>query len=345
MKTGAGTGPGIETEERLLRIRALDGRDIEVIFSTAPLRDRDGHLVGAMCVLHDMTEHNRLAREREAARADELAAREVSRRMEQFLAVAAHDLRAPLTAVVGFLELAARQAERLADAAQEESPTLAPAVETLRGRLEEADRGAERLARLLTLLFDTSAIRAGRLELRRAPCDLAALVRDQVAGLRAAAHGRVIHLREPAEGASIPVEADADRIGQVVANYLTNALKYSPPDRPIDVSVAVPVEVEGEEGQAHVARVAVRDRGPSLPEAEQGRVWELFHRVPGVEVQDRTRQGPGEGSLGLGLHICKAIVEAHGGRVGVEGAVGEGSIFWFTLPLAGPLSRPAGAVP
>ena len=82
------------------------------------------------------------------------------------------------------------------------------------------------------------------------------------------------------------------------------------------------------------ARVAVRDRGPGLPEAEQERVWEPFHRAQGIAAQGGKQSGVHGGSLGLGLHICKAIVEAHGGRVGVESAVGEGSTFWFTLPLA-----------
>ena len=192
--------------------------------------------------------------------------------------------------------------------------------------LEEAGKSAARLTRLLTLLFDTAAARADKLELHRAPFDLAALVREQVAALRVAAPERTIDLQTPADGAPVPVEADADRLGQVVANYLTNALKYSPPDRPVDVSVAV----RGRAGRRPGARVAVRDRGPGIPEAERGRVWELFHRAPGVEAQDRARGG----SLGLGLYICKAIVEAHGGRVGVASAVGEGSTFWFTLPLA-----------
>jgi len=80
--------------------------------------------------------------------------------------------------------------------------------------------------------------------------------------------------------------------------------------------------------------VAVRDRGPGLPEAEKERVWEPFHRAQGIAAQGGKQSGVHVGSLGLGLHICKAIVEAHGGRVGVESAVGEGSTFWFTLPLA-----------
>jgi signal transduction histidine kinase len=111
--------------------------------------------------------------------------------------------------------------------------------------------------------------------------------------------------------------ADADRIGQVVANYVTNALKYSPPDQPVDVSVAV---------RRAQACVAVRDAGPGIPKADRAQVWELFQRGSGV-----TPQG---GSLGLGLYISRAIVEAHGGQVGVKSAVGKGSTFWFTLPLS-----------
>jgi len=326
-------GEVVTGTEAQWRLQAFDGREVEVDVSAAPLHDGDGRVVGAVSVVRDMTERRRLEREREAARADELAAREASRRLEAFLAVAAHDLRTPLTAVVGYLALAARQAERLAaaaDAAREERPAsaLAPAIAAVLSGLGDAEAGAARLARLLALLFDTSAIRADRLELHRAPCDLAALVGARVAAQRVAAPGRAIRLHLPAEGAPVPVEADADRIGQVVTNYVTNALKYSTPDRPVDVSVAV---------EARVARAAVRDGGLGIPEAERERVWELFHRAPGVEAQGAARGGAQggarAGSLGLGLYISKAIVEAHGGRVGVESAVGEGSTFWFELPL------------
>jgi signal transduction histidine kinase len=310
------------------RMRALDGRELEVNASATPLRNSDGRVVGAVLVGRDVTESKQLARESEAARADELAARadelaarEASRRLEAFLATAVHDLRSPLAATVGFLDLAERQTERLAGTVREAHPDLAPRVDAVRARLNDADEGAARLSRLLTLLFDTAAIRADKLELHRAPCDLAALVRAQVAALRAAAPGRTLRLHLPAGSKPVPVEADADRIGQVVTNYVTNALKYSPPDQPVDVSVVA---------RRGRARVAVCDQGPGIPKEERARVWELFHQVPGVAAQGETQGG----SLGLGLHISKAIIAAHGGRVGVKSVVGEGSTFWFTLPLS-----------
>jgi signal transduction histidine kinase len=130
-------------------------------------------------------------------------------------------------------------------------------------------------------------------------------------------------LEVPAD--EVPVDADADRLDQVVSNYLTNALKYSPGDQPVTARLEV---------VDNLAVVSVVDHGPGLPPEEQSRVWELFHRIPGIEV--RHESGESSGSLGLGLHICKQLVELHrGGSVGVGSVVGEGSTFWFRLPLAG----------
>ena len=150
-----------------------------------------------------------------------------------------------------------------------------------------------------------------------------------MAALRVAAPDRVIRLHTPAPAGDEPilVAIDADRIGQVITNFVTNALKYAPPDRPVDVSVLV---------SGSRLRAALCDRGLGIPRGEQARVWELFHRVPGVAAQSGTHGG----SLRLGLHISKAIIEAHGGRVGVKSAVGQGSTFWFTLPLSTPTSCP-----
>ncbi|HEV8194878.1 MAG TPA: HAMP domain-containing sensor histidine kinase, partial [Ktedonobacterales bacterium] len=168
-------------------------------------------------------------------------------------------------------------------------------------------------------LLDVSRIRAGKLEFRPARHDLAALVHEAVAEQRLQQPERTINLEITAP-APVPVDVDPDRIEQVLANYLTNALKYSADDQPVQV------RLEMADGVAHVA---VRDQGPGIPAHEQAPVWEMFHRIEGMKVQS----GSGVG-LGMGLHISRTIVERHGGQVGVESVPGEGSTFWFTVPLA-----------
>jgi PAS domain S-box-containing protein len=273
----------------------------------------------------DLTEHKRLERERAEARGSEMAQREVNRHMDQFLATAAHDLRSPVTGALVGVEMAQSSVKRLAAA-------IAPVPNSDRATrsygdasiainaLQRSSHSVHRLSQLINRLFDVAQARAGKLEIKPVPCDLTDLLRESVDAQHEVTPDRTIHLDLPT-AVAVPVVADADRLGQVVTNFLTNALKYSLPDRPVDVNLAV------DERQV---RVAVRDEGLGLPPDEQARVWDPFHRVPGIEVQSGARE-----SLGLGLYICKTIIEAHGGQVGVESVLGEGSTFWFTLPMAG----------
>jgi signal transduction histidine kinase len=239
--------------------------------------------------------------------------REANRRMDEFLAIAGHELRSPLTSIKGYIQLAQLRLARIVG--QE-----AEAEHLMRARtlLERAEGQTVRLNRMVNELLDVSRVQAGKLELRLAPTDLAAMVRAAVEDQREWAPDRAICL-EMTAGPSVPIVADADRLGQVVTNYLTNALKYSPDARPVTVGLeALPAQ----------ARVWVRDEGPGLPAAEQERIWERFYRASGIEQQDNSHSG-----LGLGLHISRIIVEQHHGQVGVESAPGMGSTFWFTLPL------------
>jgi signal transduction histidine kinase len=263
-------------------------------------------------------ERDRLLRRWAEARANVLALRTVKEQMDTFLGIASHELKGPLTALKLSLQMTERRLHKAAwdleAVAAERYPTLQPALEQHRRTVDQVAR----LERLVNDLVDVSRIQAGKLELRLERADLVAILRDAVEEQQVAAPERTISLQCPAD-LQIPVSVDSGRIEQVMANYLTNALKYSPEDRPI----AVGLQVEEQR-----ARVWVRDEGPGLPVEVQERIWERFHRVPGIEVQSGTGVG-----LGLGLYICRTIVERHQGQVGVESTPGQGSTFWFSLPL------------
>jgi signal transduction histidine kinase/PAS domain-containing protein len=265
-------------------------------------------------------DRDRLLRERAAARAEALALAEAQRRMDEFIGIAGHELRTPVTGILANLQIAERRTRQALTAggpgaAEETLERLRPLLLLL----ERARLAADRQGRLVADLLDVSRISSGQLEYRLAPTDLAALVREAVEERRLNAPGRPIKVEMP-EG-PVMANADADRIGQVLANYLTNAVKYSEEDRPISVAL----RTRGAE-----ARVEVRDQGPGLTPEQRRHLFKRFSRAPGVTVLS----GSGVG-LGLGLHISKTIVEQHGGQVGVESAPGAGSTFWFTLPIEG----------
>ncbi len=263
-----------------------------------------------------VVERERLVQERAEAQANALALHEANRRMDEFLGIASHEIRTPLTSIKANIQLVQRQIKRLA---QETIPTneqLAQRLKPIQDMLERAARQVEMQNRLVSDLLDVSRIYADKLELRIQYCDIVAIVRRAVADQVSIVTPRTIHLETITE--EVPVMADADRVEQVLNNYLSNALKYSESTYPITVSL---------QRLDESVRVSVHDEGPGLTHEQQRHIWERFYRVKGIEV----KTGSGVG-LGLGLHICRTLIERQGGQVGVESTLGKGSTFWFSLP-------------
>ncbi len=252
-------------------------------------------------------------------------------RIDEFLSIASHELRTPLTGVKGNVQLAQRNLckmlSRVAlvnDGLEPISPflaDLAPALGHLQDVLERADGAVVRLTRLVNDLLDVSRIQQGRLELWPQPCDLAAIVQQCVEEHQQCWPARAITLDGPT---SLPVEADAVRVAQVVTNYLTNALKYSPADQAVHATLGI-------DDDANAVVVRVRDDGPGLTPGQQDGLWDRFRRVHDATAETAARDAGG--GLGLGLYISRMLIERHGGRVGVESSPGAGSTFWFALPL------------
>jgi PAS domain S-box-containing protein len=310
------TGASVLHEKEYIR---KDGSHVPVLVGIV-LLERDP--VRLVSIVLDLSERKELEQERKEAEAREWAANEVTRQMDEFFALATHDIRSPVTAVKGNVQLAQRQVDRLRQTLQARNSLESNPADAAVASLSTARSSVDRLVRMTNLLFDTAQARSGKLEMQFGRIDLAGVVREQVAAERVAAPSRTLHLDMPER--PVPVLGDADRLSQVVSNYLTNALKYSPADQPVTVKLEV---VENQ------AMVRVADHGPGLSLEEQSRIWELFHRAPGIKVQSGSSEA--SGSLGLGLHTCKQLVELHpGGIVGVESRVGKGSTFWFRLPVA-----------
>ena len=302
---------------------SLDGRLVGILTvekkQTASFSSEEISLVKAIAKLILLVmERERIQCEWIEAHSSELALREANRRFDEFLSIASHELRTPLAGIKGNLQLAIRRLTKLRSAEIGDLTELYEKLDKMEEYLRQAEHRVNVQNRMISDLLDVSRIEANKLELIMSSCNLATVVLDAVKDQQYNVPERVITLNLPQKTRPLVI-GDADRLGQVVHNYLTNALKYSPANQPISVSLE---QIESE------ARVSVHDKGPGLTSEEQKRVWERFYRVKGIAAQGGS--GPG---LGLGLHICRTIIEAHQGAFGLESTPGEGSTFWFALPL------------
>ena len=298
--------------------RGRNGETIIVECRHIMERDEAGKPIALLEINRDITRRAQLLNERIQAEANAQAARETTRLMDEFLGIAGHELRTPLTTIKGSIQLAKRNMLRVLAAQKTFSEDAKRYLHLISDSLDRVERQVAMQNRLISDLLDISRIHSNHLELTLARCDLLKLVLEVVDDQRFLNPTRTIDLLLPDTNA-VMVLADADRVRQVVQNYLTNALKYSEASTPVSLRV----EQRGSE-----AFVLVTDKGPGLSSEEQQHIWTRFYRVAGVT--DRSGSGVG---LGLGLYICRTLIERQGGQVGLESCVGEGSTFWFSLPL------------
>ena len=241
-----------------------------------------------------------------AAHYDVTALKKATRAEEEFVATVSHELRTPLTAILASLAMAGKGRDG----------PLPPATRHL---LDIADRNARRLLALVNDLLDAQRLALAGPALERSAVDLGSLLAAAVEANRpyATTYGVTLRLEVPPDR-PVTLRADPDRLMQVLGNLISNAANYSPPGAEVEIAL---------EGGPSSALVSVRDHGPGVPEALRARLFERFARAG----QSQPRRGL---STGLGLSIAKAIVEAHGGTIGLDSPAPEGgSRFWFRLPL------------
>jgi len=228
--------------------------------------------------------------------------KEIERRKDDFLSIASHELKTPLTTIKGFLQVLNKM--KPAEASEKYNATLDKVVLYV-----------DRLNNLITELLDVSRIQTGNIELHKASLDFDNLVQEAIDGIRATS---IKHEIVVSGKSNTIIMGDESHIVQVINNLLSNAIKYAPESKKVEVHIAKVSEY---------VKCSVRDFGVGISPEDQKKVFERFFR--GGELQKRF---PG---MGIGLYICDQIIKNHGGTLWVESEKGKGSTFSFTLPQNG----------
>jgi len=267
--------------EQEVVLRRADGTDVRTFITGTYRRDGGGRVSGAVLAVRDAGRR-----------------RHTSAAGAQVVSTVSHELRSPLTSVKGYTSLLLNRWERLAD-------------DDKKAMLEQVNRDADRVTRLITELLDISRLASGRLVLRRQMLNLGRCAADVVEKVAMAYPDLDASLDFPAD---LPeVYADPDKVVQVLTNLVENACKYASPKG---------LQIVGRADDEEVT-VSVSDRGEGIPPSDLSRVFTRFFR--------RSESSPT--GTGLGLWISRGLVEAHGGKLEVESKTGAGSTFRFSLPL------------
>ncbi len=229
---------------------------------------------------------------------------QIARLKDEFVSVVSHELRTPLTSIYGALNLLS---EGLVE----------PQSEWGQRTIAIAAEGAEHLVRLVDDILDLERLQSGKISLAIQPCNLADLMKTAIERMQVMADQSQVRLA--VSPVAVQIEADGDRLIQVLTNLLSNAIKFSPPD----ATVRLTAEIQ-EEG---AILVQVSDQGRGIAEAQLELIFDRFHQVDASDARQK-------GGTGLGLAICRSIIQQHGGQIWAESTIAKGSRFSFMLPIA-----------
>ncbi|GEN77726.1 PAS domain-containing sensor histidine kinase [Chryseobacterium hagamense] len=260
------------------------GREIMYIsINAAPLFDAEGNLTGGIGTFMDVT-----------------ARRMITRGKEDFISIASHELKTPVTALKASLQLLQRSYDRLPP-------------ESRARLLNQSITSLDKLSGLINSLLDTSRIEQGQLKLEKRPFTISELFEDCCSSFSEITDQEIIFRGDTDQR----VIADNQQIGQVMINFITNAVKYAPESKQILITAR---KIDDQE-----IKISVKDQGPGIPKAQLEHLFKRYYRT--------NYHGQKFTGLGLGLFISGDIIKEHGGKVGVESEEGQGSEFWFTLPI------------
>jgi len=296
--------PGKESEEQNILRKLLhgekvqhfesvrqrkDGSLIDIAVTISPIINDDGEIIGASNIARDITEHKRLERMK-----------------SEFISTVSHELRTPLTSIRGALDLVlGKSAGQLPDKAQK--------------MLAMAARNSERLTLLINDILDLEKIESGRIEFEFALIDLIPLAHRALEDNEGYAHKHRVQLVLTTSGLKqAVVKGDEHRLLQVFANLISNAIKFSPPEDRVEISL---------EPHQDGYRITVADHGSGIPEEFRQRIFQRFAQADSSDTREK-------GGTGLGLSISKAIIERHDGTIGYNSELGLGTEFYFALPAA-----------
>ena len=231
----------------------------------------------------------------------------------EFISIVAHELRTPLTSIVGYLDMLGEG--RFGDLA-----------DAMRRPVRSLQRNAHRLKRLVDEMLETSRLEAGKVALRRTPTNLGEVVADVITELGPLAQGKR-QVMSLSQSTTRPIDADTDKVHRIIVNLVSNAIRYTPEEGTISVSVD---EVPAEVYPGDWARLRVRDNGVGIPAAQRGRIFEPFTELQ--PAKHHTSSGPD--SAGLGLYIARSLIELHGGLITVDSEEHVFTEFTVLLPIA-----------